>query len=177
MNNEIVTLGGGCFWCVEAIFLELRGVLHITSGYMGGHTENPTYAQICTGQTGHAEVINIEFDSTLIPYQTIISLFLTVHDPTTLNRQGNDTGTQYRSVIYYHSKQQEAQAKELIAFFTEQGAWSKPIVTEVSAASTFFPAEDYHQNYFALNGSQPYCSLLIAPKLARFREHYKELLK
>jgi peptide-methionine (S)-S-oxide reductase len=176
-KQETATLGGGCFWCVEAFFIALKGVESVKSGYMGGKTHNPSYKEICTGSTGHAEVIAVEFDPAVISYQNIISIFLTVHDPTTLNRQGNDKGTQYRSVVFYHSEEQKATAEAVIAQFEQDKIWDSPIVTEVSPAAVFYLAENYHQNYFALNGSQPYCSIVIAPKVVKFRNLYSQFLK
>ncbi len=176
-SKEVVTLGGGCFWCTEAVFDELRGVSQVTSGYSGGRVANPTYEQVCTGTTGHAEVVQITFDPKVISLKQILEVFFTVHDPTTLNRQGADVGTQYRSVIFYRDPQQKAIAEQTIKEVQESGIWSAPIVTEVAPFKAFYRAEDYHQQYFELNGQQPYCRMVIAPKVAKFREHYLSLLK
>jgi len=173
---EIVTLGGGCFWCVEAVYQELQGVQKVVSGYMGGHVDNPTYREVCNGLTGHAEVIQVTFDPAKVSYREILEVFFTVHDPTTLNRQGNDSGTQYRSVIYYHSEEQRAIAED-VAKNTATELWDDPIVTEISAAEKFYPAEAYHQNYYKDNPNQGYCSYIIAPKLKKFREKYPNKLK
>ncbi len=176
-SKEVVTLGGGCFWCTEAVFDELRGVSHVTSGYSGGRVANPTYEQVCTGTTGHAEVVQITFDPKVISLKQILEVFFTVHDPTTLNRQGADVGTQYRSVIFYRDPQQKATAEETIKEVQASGIWNAPIVTEVVPFKAFYPAETYHQQYFELNGQQPYCRMVIAPKVAKFREHYLSLLR
>lgn len=172
-QSEIATLGGGCFWCLEPIFAELIGVEDVVAGYAGGESQNPTYQQICTGTSGHAEVVEIYFDPALISYKDILHHFFSIHDPTTLNRQGNDRGSQYRSVIFYHSDQQQQSAKEVMAEITETGIWSAPIVTELSAAPEFFRAEEYHQHYFEINPAQPYCQAIIAPKVAKFRAQLK----
>ena len=178
MNVQTATLAGGCFWCVEAVFDELNGVQSVESGYMGGKTLNPTYAQICDGDTGHAEVIQIKFDADVVSFRELLEVFFTVHDPTTLNRQGNDVGTQYRSAIFYHSPEQKQTADEVIAEVDAKKIWSKPIVTEVTPAVTFFIAENYHQEYFARTGnSNPYCSVVVAPKVAKFRKQFVEKLK
>ena len=174
-GTEIATLGGGCFWCVEAIYLELKGVSKVVSGYTGGHVDNPTYKEICTGTTGHAEVIQVHFDPAVISYEDILGIFFTVHDPTTLNRQGNDVGTQYRSVIYFHNEAQKEAAEKVKVQAAE--AWDDPIVTEISAASKFYEAEDYHQNYYNENPYQPYCSYVITPKVKKFRAKYADKLK
>ncbi|HAD13182.1 MAG TPA: peptide-methionine (S)-S-oxide reductase [Saprospirales bacterium] len=174
-KTEIATLGGGCFWCVEAIYQDLKGVLKVESGYSGGHIDNPTYKEVCSGLTGHAEVIQVTFDPAIISYADILHIFFTVHDPTTLNRQGNDSGTQYRSVIYYHSEEQRKTAEAVKIEAKE--AWDDPIVTEISAFEKFYKAEDYHQNYFKDNPNQGYCSFIIAPKVKKFREKYKDRLK
>ncbi len=176
-SKEVVTLGGGCFWCTEAVFDELRGVSQVTSGYSGGRVANPTYEQVCTGTTGHAEVVQITFDPKVISLKQIFEVFFTVHDPTTLNRQGADVGTQYRSVIFYRDPQQKATAEETIKEVQASGIWNAPIVTEVVPFKAFYRAEDYHQQYFELNGQQPYCRMVIAPKVAKFREHYLSLLR
>jgi peptide-methionine (S)-S-oxide reductase len=172
--HALATLGGGCFWCVEIMFQDLKGVLKVESGYTGGKTLNPTYRDICSGTTGHAEVVQITFDPAIISYKTLLDIFFTVHDPTTLNRQGNDSGTQYRSVIYYHDETQLAEA--MAAKTAAQQIWDHPIVTEISPAVTFYKAEPYHQNYFKDNPNQPYCSIVIAPKVRKFREQYKAQL-
>ena len=178
MNIQTATLAGGCFWCVEAVFDELNGVQSVESGYMGGKTLNPTYAQICDGDTGHAEVIQIKFDADVVSFRELLEVFFTVHDPTTLNRQGNDVGTQYRSAIFYHSPEQKQIADEVIAEVDAKKLWSKPIVTEVTPSATFFIAENYHQEYFARTGnSNPYCSVVVAPKVAKFRKQFVEKLK
>ena len=178
MNVQTATLAGGCFWCVEAVFDDLNGVQSVESGYMGGKTLNPTYAQICDGDTGHAEVIQIKFDADVVSFRELLEVFFTVHDPTTLNRQGNDVGTQYRSAIFYHSPEQKQIADEVIAEVDAKKIWSKPIVTEVTPAVTFFIAENYHQEYFARTGnSNPYCSVVVAPKVAKFRKQFVEKLK
>ena len=174
-NLELATLGGGCFWCVEAIYQDLKGVTKVESGYSGGEIDNPSYREVCSGLSGHAEVIQVTFDRTQISFRDILDVFFTVHDPTTLNRQGNDVGTQYRSVIYYHSPEQMEIAQ---AAKTAAGEiWDDPIVTEISPYGKFFKAEDYHQNYFKDNQNQPYCSIVIAPKVRKFRDKYKDKLK
>lgn len=172
---EIATLGGGCFWCIEPIYQDLKGVLKVESGYTGGAADNPTYRQICTGTTGHAEVIQVTFDPLLISFKQILEIFFTVHDPTTLNRQGNDAGTQYRSAIFYHSPEQKSVAEAVKS--AAQSIWDDPIVTEITPLDKFFKAEDYHQNYFKDNPYQAYCSIVIAPKVRKFREKYKEQLQ
>jgi peptide-methionine (S)-S-oxide reductase len=176
-NLETATLAAGCFWCVEAIFDDLKGVEDVVSGYSGGHTENPTYSQVCSETTGHAEVIQIRFDPTVTSFKEILQIFFTVHDPTTMNRQGNDVGTSYRSVIFYHSDEQKRVAEEVIAEFTAEGIYDNPIVTEVTAFDKFWPAENYHQEYFANNPSQPYCAAVVAPKVAKFRQKFLSRLK
>ena len=176
-EKEFATLGGGCFWCLEAVFDQVKGVESVESGYMGGDHPNPTYEAICTGRTGHAEIIHIEFDPGIISFRELLEIFFGIHDPTTLNRQGNDAGTQYRSAIFYHSAEQEVTAKEVIGKLTKDKIFNAPIVTEVAPASTFFIAEDYHQEYFAQNPSQPYCAYLISPKIAKFRQRFTDKLK
>ncbi|WP_337878930.1 peptide-methionine (S)-S-oxide reductase MsrA [Rheinheimera sp.] len=171
---ELATFGAGCFWCIESAFNQVRGVSAL-SGYMGGHTASPNYRSVCSGTTGHAEVVQLQFDPSVISYDLLLQIFWFLHDPTTLNRQGNDVGTQYRSVVFYHDESQLQQAQQSKA--AQQLQWSAPIVTELSPASTFYPAEDYHQGYFEQNPQQPYCSILIAPKLAKFRQHFAALLK
>ena len=177
MSKEVATLGGGCFWCVEAVYNQLIGVEAAVSGYMGGHVDNPSYEQVCTKTTGHAEVVNVTFDNTIISFQDVLNIFFTVHDPTTLNRQGNDVGPQYRSGIWYHSDAQKQIAEDTIKQLDSEGLYPNPIVTEVTAASTFWVAENYHQHYFANNPSQGYCAYVIAPKVAKFRKQYFDRLK
>jgi len=169
-NQEITTLGGGCFWCLEAVFSELRGVENVVSGYSGGSVPNPSYQQICTGATGHAEVVQIRFDPDMISFKELLEIFFTLHDPTTLNRQGADVGTQYRSVIFYRTKEQERVAREVIKEVSK--VWSAPLVTELAPFKVFYPAEEYHQEYFKRNPDQMYCSAVISPKLAKFRKRY-----
>lgn len=175
--TETATLGGGCFWCVEAVFDQLEGVSDVVSGYSGGHVDNPTYRQICDGDTGHAEVVQVRFDPAKLSYRELLEVFFSVHDPTTLNRQGNDVGPQYRSAIFYHSAEQERTATELINELNESRAYTRPIVTEVTPFERFYPAEDYHQEYFARNGAQPYCQFVVAPKVSKFKKQYAERLK
>jgi peptide-methionine (S)-S-oxide reductase len=174
---ETATLAAGCFWCVEAIFDDLKGVEDVVSGYSGGHTENPTYQQVCSESTGHAEVVQIRFDPAVISFKEILQIFFTVHDPTTLNRQGNDIGSSYRSAIFYHSDEQRRVAEEVIAEFTAEGVYDNPIVTEVKPFDKFWSAEGYHQEYFANNPSQPYCAAVVAPKVAKFRQKFLSRLK
>lgn len=176
-QTDKATLGGGCFWCLEAVYMMLKGVKRVTSGYAGGATENPTYHDVCSGRTGHAEVVEIEFDPTEISYRDLLEVFFTIHDPTTLNRQGADVGTQYRSVIFHHSPIQEEVARGVIQEVTNQGIWKDPIVTEVSPAPPFYAAEEYHQDYYANNAFQPYCQVVIAPKVAKVRKEYLDRLK
>ena len=176
-NYETITLAGGCFWCLEAVFDEMKGVLSVDSGYSNGHVANPSYRDVCNGDTGHAEVVQIKFDPTVISFRDVLNVFFAIHDPTTMNRQGADTGTQYRSGIYYHTQEQKEIAEALIKELNEQKIWNSPIVTEVEAVNNFFIAEDYHQEYFVNNQSQPYCRAVVAPKVAKFRKHYLELLK
>jgi peptide-methionine (S)-S-oxide reductase len=177
MAKELATLGGGCFWCVEAVYNQLIGVESAISGYMGGHVQNPSYEQVCAKTTGHAEVVNITFDNEVISFQDVLNIFFTVHDPTTLNRQGNDRGPQYRSGIWYHSEEQRRIAEDTIKRIDAEGLYRNKIVTEVTPASTFWVAEDYHQDYFVNNPRQGYCSVVIAPKVAKFRKQYYERLK
>ena len=178
MTHEVATLAGGCFWCLEAVFDQLKGVQSVESGYMGGATPNPTYEQVCGGRTGHAEVVQVTFDPAELSYRDLLQVFFTIHDPTTLNRQGNDTGTQYRSAIFHHSPEQEATAKDVVAKLMQGKLWRDPIVTEIAPASTFYMAEGYHQEYYArVGGSNPYCSAVIEPKVAKFRKHYFDRLK
>lgn len=177
MAIETTTLGGGCFWCLEAVYDQLKGVQAVESGYAGGHVANPSYKAVCTGTTGHAEVVQVEFDNEVITFQDILNVFFTIHDPTTLNRQGNDIGTQYRSAIFYHSDEQKRIAEETIQSLNESGPWDNPIVTEVVPIENYFPAEDYHQEYFENNPNQGYCRIVIAPKVAKFRQKYLAQLK
>ncbi|HXG86660.1 MAG TPA: peptide-methionine (S)-S-oxide reductase MsrA [Pyrinomonadaceae bacterium] len=176
-NLETATLAAGCFWCVEAVFDDLKGVESVESGYSGGHKENPTYQEVCSETTGHAEVIQIKFDPTEISYKEILQVFFSVHDPTTLNRQGNDIGSSYRSAIFYHSDEQKSSAEQVIREVTEEGVYDNPIVTEVALFDKFFIAENYHQEYFANNPNQPYCAAVVAPKVAKFRQKFVERLK
>jgi peptide-methionine (S)-S-oxide reductase len=174
---EVATLGGGCFWCTEAVFDDLKGVVKVESGYSGGSVPNPSYSLVCTGSTGHAEVVNVTFDAEAVSFKDILNVFFTVHDPTTLNRQGADVGTQYRSAVFYHDEAQKATAEEVIREIEAAGIWDAPIVTEVTPFKDFYKAEDYHQEYYAQNPNQPYCRMVIAPKVAKFREHYRDKLK
>jgi peptide-methionine (S)-S-oxide reductase len=176
-REEVATLAGGCFWCLEAVYDQLNGVEQVESGYSGGAVANPSYRQVCTGTTGHAEVVQLTFDPQVISFKEILEVFFTIHDPTTLNRQGADIGTQYRSAIFYHSPEQKAIAEQVIREVEAAGIWDAPIVTEVSPIGTFYRAEDYHQEYFERNGAQPYCRAVIAPKVAKFRKHYLAKLK
>jgi peptide-methionine (S)-S-oxide reductase len=176
-GTEVATLAGGCFWCLEAVFEELRGVQKVESGYSGGQDPNPTYYQVCTGATGHAEVVQLTFDPTDISFRDILEVFFTVHDPTTLNRQGADVGTQYRSAIFYHTPEQERLAKAVIEELDAAHLWDAPIVTEVVPFHAFYRAEDYHQEYFQRNEGQPYCQVVIAPKVAKFRTQHLDRLK
>jgi peptide-methionine (S)-S-oxide reductase len=176
-NLEVATLGGGCFWCLEAVFDELEGVLEVVSGYSGGHLANPSYQEVCGKQTGHAEVVQVTFDPRVVSYREILEIFFTIHDPTTPNRQGNDLGPQYRSVIFYHSPEQKGVAQEVMHTLTRARVWDNPIVTELTAFDRFYPAEDYHQEYFKRNPSQPYCAIVVGPKVARFRKQYAGRLK
>jgi peptide-methionine (S)-S-oxide reductase len=174
---EVATLAGGCFWCLEAVFDELKGVESVESGYSGGHVQNPGYAQVCDGDTGHAEVVQVTFDPQVISYKDLLTVFFTIHDPTTLNRQGNDVGTQYRSAIFYHDEQQKKVAEEVIREITAAGIWDAPIVTEVTPFDKFYIAEDYHQEYFTKNPFQGYCRVVIAPKVTKFRHKFADRLK
>lgn len=171
-DTQVATLAGGCFWCLEAIFAELNGVEKVVSGYTGGKVANPSYHEVCSGKTGHAEAVQISFNSQIISYKEILEVFFQIHDPTTLNRQGADVGTQYRSAIFYHNAEQKAIAELAIKELDAAKVWKSPVVTEVEPFSAFYPAEDYHRDYFRQNTSQPYCQAVIAPKLARFRKHY-----
>ncbi len=174
---ETATLGGGCFWCTEAVFDELNGVVRVESGYSGGTVVNPSYEEVCTSRTGHAEVVQITFDPRVISYEDVLRIFFTVHDPTTLNRQGNDVGTQYRSVIFYHNEDQKNSAEKIMKEITAGKIYDNPLVTELSPLHAFYRAENYHQDYFANNPNQGYCRVVIAPKVAKFRDHYREKLK
>jgi peptide-methionine (S)-S-oxide reductase len=176
-NLETATLAAGCFWCVEAVFDDLKGVENVVSGYSGGHSENPTYREVCDGNTGHAEVAEIQFDPSVISFKDILRVFFSVHDPTTLNRQGNDIGSQYRSAIFYRSDEQRRDADEVIKEVTDEGVYDKPIVTEVTPLDKFWPAEDYHQEYFANNPNQPYCQAVVSPKVKKFRQKFADRLK
>jgi peptide-methionine (S)-S-oxide reductase len=174
---EVATFAGGCFWCTEAVFLEIKGVEKVVSGYIGGKTKNPTYKDICTGETGHAEAIQITFNPNEVAYEDLLEVFFGTHDPTTLNRQGADVGTQYRSEIFYHSEAQKTKAENYIQLLEKEKLYDKKIVTKVSSATVFYPAEDYHQNYYNQNSSQGYCQMVIAPKLEKLRKYYKSKLK
>ncbi len=176
-NPEVATLGGGCFWCLEAVYDEVRGVEDVVSGYAGGFVVNPTYRQVCDGKTGHAEVVRVTFDPTVITFREILEIFFAIHDPTTLNRQGADVGPQYRSAIFYHSPEQKAAAEAMIVELTNAQVFGKPIVTEVTGATTFYPAEDYHQEYFRKNPYQPYCQVVVSPKVAKMRKNFAAKLK
>jgi peptide-methionine (S)-S-oxide reductase len=176
-KTETATLGGGCFWCLEAVYDQLRGVERVISGYAGGHVPHPTYEQVCGGRTGHAEVVQVTFDPRTISFRDILDVFFTIHDPTTLNRQGADIGSQYRSAIYFQSPEQEQTAREVIAEVTAAGLWKNRIVTEVAPLERFYPAEGYHQNYFERNPYQAYCQMVIAPKVAKARSKYLSRLK
>lgn len=176
-NLETATLAAGCFWCVEAVFDDLQGVEDVMSGYSGGHKDNPTYQEVCSETTGHAEVVQVKFDPEVLSYADLLRVFFTVHDPTTLNRQGNDIGTSYRSAIFYHSPEQKATAEEIVTEISDEKIYDNPIVTEVTAFDKFWPAENYHQEYFANNPSQPYCAAVVAPKVAKFRQKFAHRLK
>jgi peptide-methionine (S)-S-oxide reductase len=177
MASEIATLGGGCFWCLEAVFEQLRGVTKVESGYSGGAVPEPTYQQVCTGSTGHAEVVQVTFDPALVSFREVLEVFFAIHDPTTRNRQGGDVGTQYRSVIFCHSPEQKKVAEDLIRELNAADLWGKPIVTEVVPCQVFHKAEDYHQEYFRTNPGQPYCQAVVAPKVAKFRKHFAGKLR
>lgn len=176
-NLEVATLGAGCFWCVEAVFQELKGVKKVESGYTGGSVQNPTYKEICTGTTGHAEVAQITYDPTVISFKEILEVFWQTHDPTTLNKQGNDVGTQYRSAVFYHNDEQKRIAQFYKNELDESGAFNQPIVTEITPLGKYYKAEDYHQNYFQYNSDQPYCAFVISPKMEKFRKAFKDKLK
>jgi peptide-methionine (S)-S-oxide reductase len=174
-NEEIATLGGGCFWCLEAVYQEMKGVKSVVSGYMGGRMPNPTYRQVCGGDTGHVEVVQVTFDPAVISFRDVLEVFFVIHDPTTFDRQGNDVGEQYRSVIFYHSEAQKETAEAIVRELEGNRAFDRPIVTQIRPAEPFYRAEDYHQNYFRDNPKQTYCSYVVAPKLRKFREklaHY-----
>ncbi|MDH3290529.1 MAG: peptide-methionine (S)-S-oxide reductase MsrA [Gemmatimonadota bacterium] len=175
--TELATLGGGCFWCLEAAFEQLRGVERVQSGYSGGHVPDPTYEQVCSGTTGHAEVVQITFDPAVIPFRDLLDVFFTIHDPTTLNRQGADVGTQYRSAVFYHTDAQRQVAEQAITDLERSGTWGRPVVTEVVPCAAFHPAEAYHDRYFQRNAGQPYCQAVIAPKVAKVRATYFEKLR
>lgn len=175
--KEIATFGAGCFWCVEAVFLSLKGVISVESGYSGGHVHNPTYQQVCTGTTNHAEVVQIQYDSKVISFTDLLEVFWKVHDPTTLNRQGGDIGTQYRSVVFYHSEQQRKEAEFYKQKLNDEKVWDDPVVTEISPFTEFYKAEGYHQNYFANNPEQAYCKMVVAPKVEKFKKVFAHKLK
>jgi peptide-methionine (S)-S-oxide reductase len=177
MAMQTTTLAGGCFWCLEAVYDQLKGVQDVVSGYAGGTVARPSYELVCTGSTGHAEVVQITFDPAVISFKDLLNVFFTIHDPTTLNRQGADVGTQYRSAIFYHSPDQKAAAEQVIAEITQAKVWDNPIVTQVAPLDVFYPAEAYHQEYFARNPGQGYCRMVIAPKVAKFRKQYLAQLK
>ena len=174
---RLATLAGGCFWCLEAVYNELRGVESVVSGYAGGHDPDPTYEAVCSETTGHAEVVQIAFDPDMVSFRELLEVFFTIHDPTTLNRQGNDVGTQYRSAVYYHDEEQRLVAEEVIEEMTVAGLWDDPIVTEVTALDTFYEAEEYHQQYFEKNPFQPYCFVVVRPKVSKFRKKFISKLK
>jgi peptide-methionine (S)-S-oxide reductase len=176
-ENEVATLAGGCFWCLEAVFDDLKGVESVESGYSGGHVQSPSYAQVCDGNTGHAEVVQVTFDPQVLSYKNLLKVFFTIHDPTTLNRQGNDSGTQYRSAIFYHNDEQKKTAEEVIQEITAAKIWNHPLVTEVTPLDQFYIAEDYHQEYFKKNPFQGYCRVVIAPKVTKFRHAFADQLK
>lgn len=175
-NFQLATLGGGCFWCLEAVFMEIKGIESATSGYSGGTVKNPAYREVTTGRTGHAEVVQLKFDPEIISFQEILEVFFHLHDPTTLNRQGADVGTQYRSVIFYHNEEQEKTAREVFREIDASDLWDDPLVTEISPMTAFYVAEDYHQNYFQNNPSQPYCTFVIGPKMEKLRKLFKDKL-
>jgi peptide-methionine (S)-S-oxide reductase len=176
-KTQVATLAGGCFWCLEAVFDELKGVISVESGYSGGEVTNPSYKQVCSGMTGHAEAVQVTFDPSRIAFKDILKVFFTIHDPTTLNRQGADVGSQYRSAIFYHDEEQKRVAKEVIREISQAGIWDNSIVTEVTEFDKFYLAEDYHQEYFSNNPFQPYCMAVVAPKVLKFRKHFVEMLK
>lgn len=176
-NLQTATLAGGCFWCLEAVYDEIKGVHSVESGYAGGHVDNPTYQEVCSGTTGHAEVVQVHFDPNIVSYRNLLNVFFAIHDPTTLNRQGADVGTQYRSAIFYHDEEQKRIAEELIQELNAQKIWDRPIVTQVEKLEKFYIAEEYHQEYYARNPYQPYCMAVVTPKVTKFRKHFLELLK
>lgn len=176
-KTQVATLAGGCFWCLEAVYDDMKGVVSVESGYMGGKTEDPSYEQVCSGDSGHAEVVQITFNPDLVSYRELLEVFFVIHDPTTPDRQGNDIGTQYRSAVFYHSPEQQSEAVAVIADMQSRGLWNAPFVTEVTPASTFWIAERYHQEYFVNNPSQPYCQFVVAPKVQKFRKHFLAKLK
>jgi peptide-methionine (S)-S-oxide reductase len=176
-QREVATLAGGCFWCLEAVFQQLKGVQQVQSGYAGGHVPNPSYEDVCTGSTGHAEVVQVTFDPDVIPFRDLLQVFFTIHDPTTLNRQGGDVGTQYRSAIFYHTPEQKSAAEEVIAELAAQQLWDEAIVTEIVPLNAFYPAEEYHGDYYRRNPNQGYCRAVIAPKVAKARKLFLEKLK
>ena len=176
-SREVATLAGGCFWCLEAVYEQLIGVESIVSGYTGGQIVNPSYEQVCSGRTGHAEAVQVTFDPQAVSYKDVLGVFFAIHDPTTLNRQGADVGPQYRSAIYFHNEEQKAAAEEMIAELEASKTWGRPIVTEVTALPEYYPAEDYHQEYYRRNAGQPYCQIVISPKVAKFRKEYLDRLK
>ncbi|MEZ4657075.1 MAG: peptide-methionine (S)-S-oxide reductase MsrA [Caldilineaceae bacterium] len=175
--QEVATLGGGCFWCLEAVYVELKGVEKVVSGYTGGQIPDPSYNAVCSGATGHAEVVQVTFDPKVIAFKELLDVFFTIHDPTTLNRQGADVGTQYRSAIFYHNLEQKKIAEEVIQDFADANIWGRPLVTEVTRLDQFYPAEEYHQDYFARNSFQPYCQIVVAPKVTKVRKQFLNKLK
>ena len=176
-HEEVATLGGGCFWCLEAVYRRVEGVADVASGYAGGVVPNPTYEAVCAGSTGHAEVVQVRFDPSVIGYREVLEIFFAIHDPTTPNRQGADVGTQYRSAIFHHTGDQEATARRVIIDLETEGVWDAPIVTELAPLEHFYPAEDYHRAYFERNGNQPYCQVVVAPKVAKFRQKFAHRLR
>lgn len=174
---QTATLGNGCFWCTEAIFQQVEGVVSVTSGYSGGHTDNPDYKSVCTGETGHAECLEIRFDESVLPFEKLLEIFWETHDPTTLNRQGNDTGTQYRSVIFFHNDQQKQIAEKYIRQLNQSGIFANPVVTTLEPFKVFYPAEKYHQDYYLLNKNAPYCQFVVKPKVEKFRKEFGEIIK
>lgn len=176
-GHQVATLAGGCFWCLEAVYKRMQGVVSVTSGYMGGETVNPSYEAVCSGKTGHAEVVQIAYDPQVVSYRDLLEVFFSIHDPTQKNRQGNDVGTQYRSAIFWHDTGQRDEAQRMIEELTREGVYPAPIVTEVTPATTFWPAEDYHQDYYDRHPNQPYCLFVVAPKVAKFRGKFKRWLK
>lgn len=176
-KSEAATLAGGCFWCLEAVFEHVRGVQQVVSGFSGGHVHNPTYEQVCTGETGHAESVQLTYDPSIVSFADILNIFFSIHDPTTLNRQGPDAGHHYRSVVFYHSMDQKAAAEKAIAELTREGTWPEAIVTEVTSMEAFYPAEEYHQQYYRRNSALPYCQIIISPKVAKFRKEHLAALE